>query len=132
MTHLSPLDISGNYVLYREGDLLGKVAGYMRISEQHGNQFLIGIVHPTGDPVMDWKGSGVLNGNKGYYDWAFKDGKKGRTTFRIDKSGNLHGMVRGSGINWDYVAQREIIVNRPTNKIRKIRGSPFNSISQHN
>lgn len=56
---------------------------------------------------MDWKGSGADNKNKGYYDWVFTDGKKGRTTFRIDKSGNLHGKVRGSGINWDYVACRE-------------------------
>jgi len=119
MTHPSPLDISGNYVLYREGDLLGKVAGYMRISEQHGNQFLISIAYPTGDPAMDWKGSGVVNGNKGYYDWMFTDGKKGRTTFRIDKSGNLHGMVRGSRINWDYVAQREIKVIQPPNRSEK-------------
>lgn len=76
----------------------------MRISEQHGNQFLISIAYPMGDPAMDWKGSGVVNGNNGFYDWVFTDGKKGRTTLRIDKSGNLHGMVRGSGISWDYVA----------------------------
>jgi len=119
MTPPSPLDISGNYVLYREGDLFGKVAGYMMISEQYGNQFLISIAYPTGDPTMDWKGSGMVNGNKGYYDWVFTDGKKGRTTFRIEKSGNLHGMVRGSGINWDYVAQQEVEVIQPPDKSEK-------------
>ena len=79
----------------------------MKISEQHGNQFLISIAYPTGDPAIDWKGSGVVNGNTGYYDWVFTDGKKGRTTFRIDKSGNLHGYVKGSDLNWKYVARRQ-------------------------
>ena len=119
VTHSSPLDISGNYVLYREGDLFGKVAGYMRISEQHSNQFLISIAYPTGDPAMDWKGNGVVKGAEGYYDWVFTDGKKGRTTFRIDKTGNLHGKVRGSRINWDYEAQREIKVIQPPNQSGK-------------
>jgi len=91
----------------------------MMISEQHGNQFLITITYPTGDPTMDWKGSGMVNGNKGYYDWVFKDGKKERTTFRIEKSGNLYGMVCGSGINWDYVAQQEVKVIQPPNKSEK-------------
>jgi hypothetical protein len=100
-------DITGTYILYREGDKLGKVAGKMKISAQQGNQFKIGIASPTGNPARDWKGKGVLKGDGGYYDWIFKDGKKGRTTFRIDASGNLHGKVRGSGINWDYVASKE-------------------------
>jgi len=112
-THSTPLDISGYYVLYREGDLFGEVVGYMRIGEQRGNQFLIGIAYPTGDAEKDWNGSGVVEGYKGYYDWVFTDGKKGRTTFSIDTSGNLHGKVRGSGINWDLVAQREIKVTQP-------------------
>jgi len=112
-THSTSLDFSGTYVLYREGDLLGKVVGYMRIGEQRGNQFLIGTAYPTGDAKKDWNGSGVVAGSEGYYDWVFTDGKKGRTTFMIDKAGNLHGKVRGSGINWDYVAQREIKVITP-------------------
>ncbi len=106
-THVGPANITGNYVLYREGDLLGKVVGYMRISAQRGSQFSIGIASPTGNPTQDWQGKGVVEGAGGYYDWVFTDGKKGRTTFRIDKSGNIHGMVRGSGINWDYVARRK-------------------------
>ena len=115
-THSTPMDLSGYYVLYREGDLFGKVAGYMRIGEQRGNQFLIGNAYPTGDAEKVWNGSGVIDGSEGYYDWVFTDGKKGRTTFRIDKTGNLHGKVRGSGINWDFVAQREVKVLQPSNK----------------
>jgi hypothetical protein len=94
----------------------------MRISKQSGNQFLIGIAYPIGDPAIDWKGSGVVDGNDGYYDWVFPDGKKGRTTFRIDKFGNLHGMVRGSGIDWDYEAQREIeVIQPPKSSKEKVR-----------
>jgi hypothetical protein len=115
----NPLDISGYYVLYREGDLFGKVVGHMKIGEQHGNQFLIGIAYPTGDAEKDWNGSGAVDGYKGYYDWVFTDGKTGRTTFRLDAAGNLHGKVRGSGINWDYVAQREIKVTQPPGRSEK-------------
>jgi hypothetical protein len=106
-TRPRPVDITGNYILYREGNMLGKVEGYMKINSKRGNQFSIGITAPTGDPAIDWKGNGVVNGDEGYYDWVFTDGKKGRTTFRIDEEGNLHGMVRGSGLNWDYVARKE-------------------------
>jgi len=106
-TPQKPEDITGNYILYREGDMSGEVVGHMKISAQQGNQFTIGIASPTGNPAMDWKGNGVVKGDKGHYDWVFTDGKKGRTTFRIDESGNLHGKVRGSGINWDYVARKQ-------------------------
>jgi hypothetical protein len=85
--------------------MLGKVVGYMKISAQRGSKFSIGIASPTGNPTQDWKGDGVVKGDEGYYDWVFTDGKKGRTTFNIDEAGNLHGKVRGSGINWDYVAR---------------------------
>ena len=106
-TRPRPVDITGNYALYREGNMLGKVEGYMLISQQNGNQFSIGIASPTGNPTQDWQGKGVVKGAGGYYDWVFTDGKKGRTTFIIDKSGNLHGKVRGSGLNWDYVARKQ-------------------------
>ena len=100
-------EMVGNYALYREGDMAGKVVGYMRISSQRGSQFSIGITVPTGNPDMDWQGSGEIMGNRGFYSWKFDDGKQGRTTFTIDKAGNLHGHVQGSGINWKYVARRE-------------------------
>jgi hypothetical protein len=97
----------GNYALYREGDLGGKVVGYMRISSQQGNRFTIGISVPTGNPTFDWQGNGEVMGNRGSYSWKFQDGKQGRTTFTIDKAGNLHGHVLGSGLNWQYVARRQ-------------------------
>ena len=106
-TRPRPVDITGNYILYREGEMFGKVVGYMNISSQRGGQFSIGITVPTGNPAMDWQGSGEIMGNRGFYSWKFDDGKQGRTTFTIDKAGNLHGHVQGSGINWKYVARRE-------------------------
>ncbi len=105
-TYSGPVDITGNYSLYRAGNMYGNVVGYMRITGQRGNQFSVGIAVPTGDPAQDWKGNGVINGGEGYYDWVFGDGKRGRTTFRIDQAGNLYGMVRGTGVNWDYEALR--------------------------
>lgn len=99
-------NITGNYALYQKGNT-GKVVGHMRISGQSGNKFSIGIASPTGNPANDWEGEGVIEGSGGYYSWRFKDGKTGRTTFSIDQAGNLHGQVRGSGINWDYVARRK-------------------------
>lgn len=105
--HVKPVDITGNYVLYKEGDLLGKVAGYMKIISQHGNQFSIGISNPTGNPILDWQGKGIVESTGGYYDWFFNDNKWGRTTFSIDKSGNIHGKVRGSNLNWNYVARKQ-------------------------
>lgn len=104
--HVKPVNISGDYVLYQEGDLSGKIAGHMRITSQQNGQFLIGIANPTGNPITDWQGKGVVEGTEGYYDWFFNDGKWGRTIFSIDESGNIHGKVRGSGLNWDYIARR--------------------------
>lgn len=97
----------GNYTLYREGDLGGKVVGYMRISSQQGNRFSIGISVPTGNPALDWQGNGELVRNSGFYKWKFQDGKRVRTTFSIDRAGNVHGHVQGSGLNWKYVARRQ-------------------------
>ncbi len=101
------VDITGSYVLYREGDMNGRALAKMRIANQRGNHFQVGSSRRTGDPARDWQGRGVINGAEGYYDWEFEDGKKGRTLFIFDKSGYLHGHVRGSGINWKYVAQRK-------------------------
>ena len=99
-------NIAGQYTLYREGDMFGKVEGHMRII-QNGNTFSIGIASRTGNPAMDWQGNGEITGYNGFYFWRFDDGKQGQTTFTIDKEGNLHGHVQGSGINWKYVARRE-------------------------
>ena len=78
----------------------------MRIGPLKNGHFVIGNANPSRNPAMDWRGSGILQGNRGHYDWEFRDGKMGRMTFMIDKSGNIHGRVRGSGIDWDYVARK--------------------------
>jgi hypothetical protein len=102
-----PPDIIGTYALYREGDRSGNVVGYMRITQQNNQNFSIGIANPTGNPCVDWQGTGEVSGNSGFYSWKFSDGKQGQTTFSIDGEGNLHGHVQGSGINWRYVARRQ-------------------------
>lgn len=101
------VDITGAYALYREGDMNGRVLAKMRIANQRGNAFQVGNTRSTGNPARDWQGRGFINGAEGYYDWEFKDGKRGRTIFTFDADGNLHGQVRGTRINWDYVAQRK-------------------------
>mgnify|MGYP006305072067 CR=1 FL=1 len=107
-THSNSGDISGIYLLYREGDLGGKVVASMRITTAlPDGRFSIGNAVPTGNPSLDWKGTGVLEGAGGHYSWIFNNGKRGMTTFRIDRFGNLHGKVRGPGVNWDYVARKQ-------------------------
>jgi hypothetical protein len=100
------LDLAGTYDLYRNANQTGPSGARMKIWAQQGNQFSIGIAEPTRSGAVDWEGHGTINGNQGHYDWVFPDGKRGRTTFIIDVDGNLHGQVRGSGIDWDYVARR--------------------------
>jgi hypothetical protein len=100
-------DLTGVYALYNSSDGSGKIEGYMRITQTGGSRFTVGIASRTGDPSLDWAGSGEVTGNGGYYDWRFDDGKTGRTTFVVDSDGSLHGHVQGSGLNWRYVARKQ-------------------------
>jgi hypothetical protein len=102
-----PPNIIGTYALYRKGDRSGNVEGYMRITQQNGPYFSIGSAYRTGNPNVDWQGTGEVSGNAGFYSWKFPDGKQGQTTFSIDGEGNLHGHVQGSGLDWRYVARRQ-------------------------
>jgi hypothetical protein len=86
-------------VPYQEGAQAKQPDAYLRVVEQRGDRFRIGIGETTGDPAVDWYGHGALDGWSGRHDWVFGDGKSGRTTFTIDDYGNLHGKVRGSGID---------------------------------
>jgi hypothetical protein len=52
-----------------------------------------------------WSGEGRIDGNEGYYNWIFADGKTGRTTFTINADGTLTGQVRGAGLDWLYLAR---------------------------
>jgi hypothetical protein len=99
-------DITGTYALYQKGNESRGIVGYMRISQQDGSNFSVGIASPTGNPSVDWDGQGNIQGNSGFYSWRFKDGKTGQTTFSVDNAGNLHGQVRGSGVSWDYLARK--------------------------
>jgi hypothetical protein len=101
---LEPRNLTGTYSLhYIQGS--ASVAT-MKIWGQVGSTFLVGAAKPTGRPELDWDGRGFIDGDRGYYDWTFRDGKKGRTTFFIDREGNLHGQVRGAGLDWNYIGRR--------------------------
>ena len=54
----------------------------------------------------DWSGIGELNRTAGQYRWRFTDGRIGSTSFTLRADCTLFGMVRGSGIHWNYVARR--------------------------
>jgi hypothetical protein len=52
------------------------------------------------------RGHGSFEGLSGYYEWARDDGTTGRTTFWLDASGALHGHVRESAVDRDFIATR--------------------------
>jgi len=60
-----------------------------------------------------WKGQGTFDGEAGYYEWEFNDGKRGRTEFWIDDTGLMRGQVAAHGtdadlpsLNWHFWASR--------------------------
>jgi len=55
---------------------------------------------------QEWSGEGKFDGNEGYYDWKFSNGKTGRTKIYIDADGNLFGEVRGQITPWNYIGTR--------------------------
>jgi hypothetical protein len=92
--------IAGKYNLYdlKKSDKI--IVGVMVITSWNGNTFLI-----RGEG-QGWIGYGKVDGNKGYYDWKFDDGRTGRTNIEINSEGTLNGFVSGAGINWVYFARR--------------------------
>ena len=89
--------ITGAWELWHEGQPRGKPVTAMRIKADGTNIVVNG---------QGWTGRGSFDGQRGYYDWQFTDGKRGRTTIRLDADGKLHGEVRGSGLDWNYQALR--------------------------
>ena len=89
--------ISGAYVLYRLEVPEKNAVGKMVITGWGGDRFLI--------QGAGWVGEGKVEGEKGYYDWKFEDGRTGRTTFVINPDGTLKGYVLGSGLDWRYLAR---------------------------
>jgi hypothetical protein len=90
------IKLGGRYVLATATN--PEVVGRMVITDWSKSTF---IVRGEGDP---WVGFGSINGNTGYYDWKFDDGRKGRTTIIINKDKTFTGHVLGSGLNWKYTA----------------------------
>ena len=105
-------DLVGTYMVAYSTDVKFGNVVHLKIWNQRGNTFNIGIAERTGSRSMDWEGQGIIDGDRGHYDWVFRDGKAGRTTFTIDKNGIFHGQVRGGGIDWDYIARRADKVER--------------------
>jgi hypothetical protein len=100
-------DLTGLYSLaYKGSDGSGVVQ--MKIWNQTGDTFRVGIAVMTGNPSVDWEGRGVIDGDRGHYNWTFPDGKSGTTTFTLDKDGRIHDQVRGGGIDWDYVGELNV------------------------
>jgi hypothetical protein len=92
--------IAGAYVLSGWGDPGGTPVTRMVITARDGNGFW---VRGSGQA---WSGEGRVDGRRGYYNWVFATGEKGKTTFTINPDGTLQGKVRGGIAPWTYVARR--------------------------
>ena len=103
--------IEGQWVLRREN----------APPEYHANWLQMQLSNEDSLTVIGrmWKGQGTFDGEAGYYEWEFEDGKRGRTEFWIDDSGLMRGQVRAHGtdtdlplLNWNFWASRS--TERPT------------------
>jgi HEAT repeat protein len=98
-TPTPPRPVAGTYAIADEGDP-AKPRGEITIGAVgDGGRFEI--------EGKDWKGRGVVTGDRGYYDWKFLDGSTGRTTFTVDAEGRLHGRVVGGGVDWKYLGTKK-------------------------
>ena len=75
----------------------------MTIMTFDNNKFVVQGVSP-GDKY--WIGLGELKGNEGYFDYRFKDGRSGQTTFRVDKNGNLDARSLSFTVDYKYLAKK--------------------------
>jgi hypothetical protein len=92
--------IEGVYLLYHWGDQDGKPVAKMAITARDAKSFSVRGLDQT------WSGEGSIDGNTGYFNWVFADGKKGKTTFTHNLDGTLKGEVRGEVGDWTYLARR--------------------------
>lgn len=90
--------ITGHWLLRRQGDPSRTLVTWLDMTVDATS------LKVKGDK---WEGRGSFNGELGYYDWKFEDGKSGRTDIYLDKTGILYGKVEGSEIDWTYWASRE-------------------------
>ena len=91
--------------------------GYMRIVAQNGREFLIGVRNRSTNPSENWRGHGVLNGEKGFYVWRFSDGRSGRTDFNLEPDGSLRGHVLGEEVDWHFRAEKQRAEVRKTPRL---------------
>jgi hypothetical protein len=92
--------IEGAYVLSRWGDPAGTPVTRMVITAREGNGFSV-----RGSDQA-WSGEGRVDGDKGYYNWVFATGERGKTTFTINPDGTLKGEVSGEVTPWTFHARR--------------------------
>lgn len=98
-TPAPPRNVAGTYVI-RIGNAEGRIWGEMTI----------GVLNAEGRfdvEGKEWKGRGVMDGDRGYYDWRWLDGTAGRTTFTVEKDGRLQGRTAGSGNEFNIVGMKK-------------------------
>lgn len=107
-------EMTGLYELYVQGNEGRGIVGYMRIFDQSGGNFSVRSATSAGVVTDEWQGRGAVQGNSGIYSWRFRDGRTGQSSFSIDRAGNLLGQVRGSDIDWNYLARKTPLAPSPT------------------
>lgn len=97
--------IEGHYGLFVQnflpnpGKVNNDLMGEMIISDAKNSEFSIRGL------AQDWSGRGVFENSRGYYEWEFPNGDKGRTELELRSDGFLYGHVKGHNnpIDWHYV-----------------------------
>ena len=87
----------GVHDVFPSGRPDARVTGFL-IRPGNPGFFIAGMGQP-------WTGQGQVNGQSGFYDWKFSDGRSGRTDFRINPDGSLQGHVVGPGIDSEFIAR---------------------------
>ncbi|MFZ9587706.1 MAG: hypothetical protein ACO29U_08905 [Crocinitomicaceae bacterium] len=99
------MTLNGTYDLFENST--GTISKFpdqsMTIMTFDHNKFVVQGVSP-GDAY--WVGLGELNGNEGFFDYRFQDGRFGQTTFRIDKNGNLDARSLSFTVDYKYLAKK--------------------------
>lgn len=99
------MQLNGTWDLYDNsaGIISKKPDQSMNIMTFDNNRLVVQGISP-GDTY--WIGLGELQGNEGYFDWRFNDGRYGQTTFKIDKNGNMEALSLSFTVEYKYLAIR--------------------------
>jgi|GEM_PF-6693310 len=93
------VDISGVWKCRRANSYNKSIVSTMKITQSGKKIKVKGI-------GQEWTGEGQFDGNEGYYDWEFSNGKTGRTTIYLDADRNLYGEVKGQITPWTFIGTR--------------------------